>query len=165
MFFIRFGTPEIRLLNASTSRPPKSLNGFSIMLIGDSLMQYQFDALLAWQRRAGTPLKCKKINQPDLIWEPSEGADDEAQQKAIRTLLTAAKYDGEPQDCSRPGLKLYARRLNLLPVGRRATIRAFEALFPHGAMQFCVCVTPTWWVQANGSEEDQPKKNQFQYST
>ena len=99
------------------------------MLIGDSLMQYQFDALLAWQRRAGTPLKCKKINQPELVWKPSEGADDEAQQKAIRTLLTAAKYDGEPQDCSRPGLKLYARRLNLLPVGRRATIRAFEALF------------------------------------
>ena len=90
------------------------------MLIGDSLMQYQFDALLAWQRRSGLPLRCRPFKQPSLISDVPRSDDAKntratRRRAAVRELLTKSRYDGEPQDCSRPGLQLMVRRLNLLP--------------------------------------------------
>ena len=85
----------------------------NVMLIGDSLMQHQFAALLAWQRRSGVPLRCQTVEQPSLTHDAVR--ETASRHKAIDELLTTARYDGEPQNCVRPGLTLMARRLNLLP--------------------------------------------------
>ena len=92
---------------------PSALRGLKLMLIGDSLMQYQFAALVAWLGRAGRPLKCTPVSQQTL--DPRGTVHDDAVSSAVQELAFQDPYDGGAQDCERPGLSLYSRRLNLLP--------------------------------------------------
>ena len=108
------------------SLPPVRLSAMrdlKLMLIGDSLMQYQFASLVAWFGRAGVPLRCKPAVQPTL----TQGSGRLA--AAVNELAQQDPYEGGPQDCERPGLTLYSRRLNLLPLDRREIRRFFDALF------------------------------------
>lgn len=107
-------------------RAAGTLSG-SIMMIGDSLMQYQFDALLAWQKRAGTPLRCRPFDQSTLVTGVASMGDGTAA-TAVRALMTAAKYTSHPQDCTRQGLSMYMRRLNLLPIADAHVRSLFDHL-------------------------------------
>ena len=93
-----------------------SLRG-TVLLIGDSLTQFQFDSLVSWFRRAGLPLKCVRASPlPRLSSTPSSAAAS-----AVRDLMFVDRYGSTPMDCMRGGarsggeFRLMVRRLNLLP--------------------------------------------------
>ena len=146
------GAPAIFLPNNCTLRrlPARALRG-RVMLIGDSLMQYQFDALLAWQRRSGLPLRCRPFKQPSLISDVPRSDDAKntratRRRAAVRELLTKSRYDGEPQDCSRPGLQLMVRRLNLLPADDAELDHALNVLLaPLGERGVAVLNVGLWY--------------------
>jgi hypothetical protein len=119
------------------------------MLVGDSLMQYQFDALLAWQRRSGLALNCKHVEQPapDTSRSRDLGSTTAARRRAaVRQLMVAAKYDTRTQDCSRSGLTLMMRRLNLLPISYAEIVRVLDSLFaPLGSNGVAVLNVGLWY--------------------
>ena len=105
------------------------------MFVGDSLTQYQFDALLAWLRRAGMPMRCTKVDEAGLRFlsaadsnKVAAGLKKRRRHEAIREMMISAKYDGANLDCMRPGLTLMLRRLNLLPLPATALTRYLDAL-------------------------------------
>jgi hypothetical protein len=85
---------------------PALLSG-RFLFAGDSLMRYQFDELIAWLRRVGTPMQCNTAIQP--TWNGRSGA--------IQELIASDTYERPPVDCVGHGglLVMMARRLNLLP--------------------------------------------------
>lgn len=102
------------------------------MFIGDSLTQYQFDALLAWLRRAGMPMRCTKVAESESGFTNGASSSTALKRRrhaAIREMMTVAKYEGANMDCMRPGLTLMLRRLNLLPLPGTALTRYLDAIF------------------------------------
>ena len=114
---------------------PQQLRGH-ILMLGDSLMAFQFAALVAWLRRAGMPLRCTDAAALILPSAPSvpssssgrssgrssgSSSDDggsaigRGTAAALRDLMNVDRYDSRPTDCVRAGLRLSVRRLNLLP--------------------------------------------------
>ena len=90
-------------------------------------MQYQFDALVAWLNRAGLPMRCQPFKQPDLVSQDASGTMASVS-TAVRALMTTSKYDSQPQDCTRAGLSLHLRRLNLLPPSDAQLSHALDVL-------------------------------------
>ena len=115
-----------QLLHAKLS---KSLIGRRIMFVGDSLMQYQFDALLAWLRRAGLPMRCQPVPEHTSLHHSEGPPRMQPKYAAIRELMHVAKYEGQPIDCVRPGLRLMSRRLNLLPLPADSLAHQLDELF------------------------------------
>lgn len=107
----------------------KSLIGRRIMFVGDSLMQYQFDALLAWLRRAGLPMRCQPVPEHTSLHHSEGPPRMQPKYAAIRELMHVAKYEGQPIDCVRPGLRLMSRRLNLLPLPADSLAHQLDELF------------------------------------
>ena len=117
-----------------------TLRGRRIMLVGDSLVQYQFDALLAWLRRAGINMRCRPV--PDQVLFNASQQEDEtvaslgtaglraSQYAAIRELMSVSKYESAAMDCFGAGKTvLMSRRLNLLPLPDTSLERHLDALF------------------------------------
>ena len=75
------------------------------MFVGDSLIHYQFDALLAWLRRAGLPMRCKGVADltPPNASQQQDGFWRAAQYAAIRDLINVARYDSKSLDCEGAG--------------------------------------------------------------
>ncbi len=72
------------------------------------------------------PARCASAPQP--VWKPSRALD--AEQAAVLDLASADRYERPPLDCERLGLRLSARRLNLLPHAEAPGAESFfDALF------------------------------------
>jgi hypothetical protein len=104
------------------------------MLIGDSLMQFQFDALLAWLRRAGRTMQCTAIHRPETsLTQTSRTARRGGRLRdRLPELLYVNRYQGAEMDCvarGAPALTLMVRRLNLLPPSEAALARVLDPLF------------------------------------
>ena len=104
------------------------------MLIGDSLMQFQFDALLAWLRRAGRTMQCTAIHRPETsLAQTSRTARRGGRLRdRLPELLYVNRYQGAEMDCEArgaPALTLMVRRLNLLPPSEAALARVLDPLF------------------------------------
>lgn len=126
--------------NCSLPRLPVSILSGHIMLVGDSLMQYQFDALLAWAKRAQIPLQCRRANQASFSTQSSDEAD-----RAVLALMSAANYDSRPRDCRREGLTLSIRRLNLFPPASDV-VGTFTRLFESVGTNGVVIINVGLWV-------------------
>ena len=104
-----------------------------VMFVGDSLIHYQFDALLAWLRRAGLPMRCKPV--PDLTpanvsQQHARSFGRAARYEAIRELINVARYDSKSLDCFGAGNTIFmSRRMNLLPLPVESLERHLDALF------------------------------------
>ena len=105
---------------------PGVLRG-SVMFIGDSLMQYQHQALVAWMGRAGRPLKCHTVARSSVHFSASDDRKELA--GSLPALMFVDTYDGREQDCIRPHLTLMSRRLNVLPTTEADIAAVFDPLF------------------------------------
>jgi hypothetical protein len=122
-----------------------------IMLIGDSLIQFQFDALLAWLRRAGRTMQCTAIHRPETsLAQTSRTARRGGRLRdRLPELLYVNRYQGAEMDCEArgaPALTLMVRRLNLLPPSEAALARVLDPLFaPVGRDGIVVLNVGLWY--------------------
>ena len=96
---------------ALRSMHASSLRHGRLMMVGDSLIRYQGLALMAWLARVGHPFHCTNVSQPSL----PVGRGGSAGVQALRQLLHADRYEGQPFDCQSGTMRISIRRLNLLP--------------------------------------------------
>ena len=130
---LRFEPAHCTLPEASR---PTQLRG-RFLFLGDSIMRYQFDELVAWLRRLGAPLRCVAAEQPE--WRGGGSA--------MHALLASDAYERPPVDCSRPVLTLMARRLNLLPPAGADGAAAFlsRLVAPAGAGGVVIINVGLWY--------------------
>ncbi len=104
------------------------LRGRRLMLLGDSVMMYQFRDLVELAQRDGLALRCVAASQPEwpatptsssaAAAQPSSDSVSEEEAAAVRSLALQDPYGGQPLDCEgEGGTLLMSRRLNLLPIG------------------------------------------------
>ena len=128
----------------------------NLMLVGDSLMQFQFDALVAWLNRAGRHMKCRPVHRSEAMAAAARqtaatsaaggssssgsgsgssgggsGGSSGSLRERMAELLFANRYQGTEMDCvaaNAPALKLSVRRLNLLPPSEAALAPILDGL-------------------------------------
>ena len=120
---------------------PWSLSG-RVMLVGDSLLQYQFRSLVDWLRRAGRPLECHEAAEAP---RPPADPASTAVERAVRSLMWSDAAGGTALNCSGDGLVLLSRRLNLLPPRPSEVSALFDRIFePLGTEGVAVLNVGAW---------------------
>jgi len=115
------------------------------MLVGDSLSRYMFDELLAWLHRMGRSLRC--VNSLNVVWHSSGDPSPEA--VAVDELASADRYERWPVDCRGHNLRIFSRRMNLLPPSGATGAESFyDALFAPVGRDGIVVIHLGLWVGA-----------------
>ena len=118
--------------NCSLGGPSSLQPDTRLLMLGDSTVRYQFDAILSWLRRSGATVHCKPAKPP--TWSDP--------------MLAESAYDNLPVDCSSPTRGFAAARmLNLLPgAGARGAAQFYDEMFaPAGPNGVVVLSAGPWY--------------------